>query len=147
MPMVDAWPEIVTDENPDPALRDAIVQPLRAFNISQVGPIILARLAILLRDPESRAIVGGLWGQSVADWMFVDLLFVPETLRNRGIGTSLIAQAELIARKRNCVGLWLHTGTFQAPSFYEKLGYHRFGQIPHFPRGHQTYFYSKRLDG
>jgi GNAT superfamily N-acetyltransferase len=143
---IAAAPRITVDENPVPDLQAQIGAPLRAFNISQIGPISAQALAILLRDPESNEIVGGLWGKSVADWMFVDLLVVPEALRKRGIGTALLRQAEDIARKRNCAGVWLHTGTFQAPGFYEKLGYERFGQIPDFPRGHKTFFYSKRLD-
>jgi GNAT superfamily N-acetyltransferase len=143
---IAAAPRIIVDENPAPGLRDQIGAPLRVFNISQVGPINVQALAILLRNPESDEIVGGLWGQSVADWLFVDLLVVPEASRKRGIGTSLLRQAEDVARKRNCVGVWLSTGTFQAPVFYEKLGYEQFGQIADLPRGHKTFFYSKRLD-
>ncbi len=142
---MDAVPAIEVDENPDLALRDSILKPLRAFNASQVGPISAERIAVLLRDPKSGEVVGGLWAHSVADWMFVDLLFVPEAWRSRGIGRSMMARAEEAARKRNCVGVWLHTGTFQAPGFYEKLGYSRFGEIADYPRGHATYFYCKRL--
>ena len=54
------------DESPDPALRDAILKPLRAFNESKIGPIKAEPLAIVLRDPQSGAIMGGLWGTSVA---------------------------------------------------------------------------------
>lgn len=143
---MEKW-KITVDEKPDAALRDAILKPLRAFNESQVGPISAQHLAILIRDPSSDEVIGGLWGYSVADWLFVDLLSVPETARKRGIGSSMLKQAEEIAQKRGCVGIWLHTGTFQAPGFYEKQGYGRFGQLPDYPRGHQTYFYAKRLDG
>ena len=140
-----AEPEIIIDETPDPALRAAILRPLRDYNTSKVGPITARPLAILLRDPESVEIVGGLWGQSVADWLFVDLLSVPEHMRTRGIGSSLMEKAEEVAAQRDCVGVWLHTGTFQAPGFYEKLGYLRFGTINDFPIGHDTFFYFKRI--
>ena len=126
-------------------MRDAILEPLREFNTSMVGEMRRQPLAIALRDPQNDAVIGGLWGHSVADWMFIDLLAVPETLRRRGIGASLMAQAEEIAIARGCVGLWLQTGTFQAPMFYEKLGYQCFGELPDYPRGHRNFYYCKRL--
>jgi ribosomal protein S18 acetylase RimI-like enzyme len=138
-------PRIDVDESPDPALRDAILKPLRAFNESQVGPIKAEHLAIALRGRDN-AITGGLWGYSVVGWMFVDLLVVPEELRGQGLGTELLRRAEHIARKRDCIGVWLHTGTFQAPGFYEKQGYTVFGTIPDYPLGHSTVYLMKRLN-
>ena len=137
-------PRIDIDENPDPALRDAILKPLRAFNESQIGPIKAEHLAIALRDDEG-AVTGGLWGYSVAGWMFVDLLSVPEAYRGQGLGSGLLRRAEQIAGKRGCIGVWLHTGTFQAPGFYEKQGYTAFGTIPDYPLGHATVYFMKRL--
>lgn len=138
-------PEIEIDENPDPALRDAILKPLRAFNESIIGAIKAEPLAIPLRDADG-AVTGGLWGNSVAGWLFVDLLVVPETFRGRGLGSEMLRRAEGIARKRGCTGVWLHTGTFQAPGFYEKRGYQAFGTLPDYPPGHATIYYMKRLD-
>jgi len=68
-------------------LLDAILEPLRAFNESQVGPIKAEPLAIALRDPESDAVSGGLWGLSVAGWFYVDLIVIPEGYRRQGLGT------------------------------------------------------------
>ena len=141
-----AEPRIEIDESPDPALREAILKPLRAFNESQVGPIDAAPLAIVLSDPQSGAITGGLWGTSVARWLYVDLLVVPEEFRGRGLGRQLLEKAEDIARKRGCVGMWLCTGTFQSPAFYEKRGFKAFGRVQDYPPGHDTIFFLKRLD-
>ena len=141
-----AEPRIEIDESPDPALRDAILKPLRAFNESHVGPVNVEPLAITLRDPDTGTITGGLWGTSVAGWLYVDLLVVPEEFRGRGLGTQLLSKAEEIARKRDCIALWLNTGTFQAPGFYEKRGFTSFGRVPDYPPGHDTIFFLKRLD-
>jgi GNAT superfamily N-acetyltransferase len=138
--------EVDVDESPDPALRDAILEPLRAFNESQVGPVKAEPLAIALRDPESGAVSGGLWGLSVASWLYVDVIVIPEGYRRQGLGTELLQTVEKIARKRGCIGVWLHTGTFQAPSFYEKLGFTAFGTVPDYPPGHATIYYLKRMD-
>jgi GNAT superfamily N-acetyltransferase len=143
---VTATPAIEVDEHPELALRDAILAPLRAFNESRVGPIKAEHLAVTVHDPQSGAVTGGLWGTSVAGWLYVDLLVVPEGLRGQGLGSEVLRRAEAIARKRGCIGLWLHTGTFQAPGFYEKQGFQAFGSVPDYPPGHATIFYLKRLD-
>ena len=144
--MMSGTPSIEVDESPDPTLRDAIVKPLKAFNERHVGPINPQTLAITVRDPESGEVIGGLWGGSVVSWLYVDLLVVPEEFRRQGMGTELLRQAEAIARKRGCIGMWLHTGSFQAPGFYEKRGFQAFGTVPDYPPGHATIFYLKKLD-
>jgi len=141
-----ATPRIDIDEAPDPALREAILKPLRAYNESRAGAFNPELLAITLRDPENNEITGGLWGTSVRGWLYVDLLVVPEEFRGQGIGTELLRQAGDIARKRGCIGLFLSSGSFQAPGFYEKLGFTAFGRIADYPLGHTTTYYQKRLD-
>ena len=138
---------VTVDEAPDPQLRQAILAPLRAYNAGFIGEIAVLPLAIFLHDPQTQEIVGGLWGQSAAGWLFVDLLFVPENLRRKGLGTALMRDAEAVAAKRGDIGVWLSTGSFQAPGFYERLGYGCFGTHPDYPRGHQTAYYCKRLVG
>ncbi|MBA2587220.1 MAG: GNAT family N-acetyltransferase [Alphaproteobacteria bacterium] len=137
-------PKIIVEETPDPAMRDEILKPLRAYNESKLGPIKAEPLAITLRDADG-AVTGGLWASSVVGWLFVDLLVVPEEFRSQGLGAELLQRAEDIARNRGCIGLWLHTGTFQAPGFYEKQGYTTFGTIPDYPLGHDTVYFMKRL--
>ena len=136
-------PDIIVDETPGPGIREAILRPLREYNISKVGPIAVEPLAILLRDPESGTIVGGLWGQSVADWLYVDLLSVPEKARARGIGSALMRKAEEIAVKRNCAGVWLNTGSFQAPAFSKSLAICGLGHCPIIPEAMRPFIISR----
>jgi GNAT superfamily N-acetyltransferase len=89
--------------------------------------------------------LGGLWAQSYYDWLFVDLLVVPKRLRGQGIGTELLGRAEAEARARGCVGVWLDTFSFQAPTFYPRHGYAVFGEIANYPAPHRRLFLSKRL--
>ena len=138
-------PIIETTETPDPADRHAILAPLAAYNESKVGPTAVLPLAILLRDPGDNRIIGGLTGRSLYDWLFVEWLVVPETLRGQGIGRQLMGRAEAVARERGNVGVWLDTFEFQARPFYEKLGYSVFGEIGEFPRGSSRYFLKKQL--
>ena len=138
-------PEIVVDEHPDPGLRDSILKPLLDYNISKVGKAHHETVAVLLRHPETGAVSGGLWGIVVADWLFVELLFVPEDCRGRGLGAKLMQEAEAIAVRRGCIGIRLDTFTFQAPGFYDKLGYTAFGALDDHPRGHRRIYYFKKL--
>jgi GNAT superfamily N-acetyltransferase len=138
-------PKIVVDETPDPNLREEILRPLRDYNASKVGPVVIAPLAVFLRHPESDAIIGGLWGTSAAGWLHIELLYVPDEFRTRGIGSFLIKKAEEVAAKRGCVGIRLDTFTFQAPGFYEKLGYRMFGRLMGHPEGHEHIYYFKNL--
>jgi ribosomal protein S18 acetylase RimI-like enzyme len=139
-------PVITIEEKPDPKLRDEILKPLRAFNESKLGPIKNEPVAITLCDPKNGTVIGGLWGASVVGWLYVDLLAVPEEFRGLGLGRQLLTKAEDVARKRGCRGMWLYTATFQAPGFYEKLGFERFGAIPDYIAGHDNIYYAKRWD-
>lgn len=140
-------PTIERIETQDQAARKAILDVLDAYNQLRSGRADGVQwLGLLLREPGSEAIAGGLWGVSYYDWLFIDLLVVPETMRGQGLGTQLIQQAEAVARERGCIGVWLDTFSFQARPFYERLGYRVFGEIADYPPGHSRYYLAKRLD-
>ena len=101
-------------------------------------------LAIALKN-ERGGIEGGLTGHSVWGWLYVKYLWVTEARRCSGFGGRLLDRAEDIAWERGCTGVWLHTLSFQAPAFYERQGYQKFGEIPDFPKGHKRLFYRKTL--
>jgi ribosomal protein S18 acetylase RimI-like enzyme len=64
-------------------------------------------------------------------------LFVQEDARGRGQGTALMQAVEKEARSRNCQQIVLETYDFQAPIFYQKLGFQTVGRISDYPRGHE----------
>lgn len=125
--------------------REAILKPLRAYNLGHTGPLPFETVGILLRDPASNQVVGGLYAKISAGWMFIELLSVPEQLRTQGAGSRLMAAAEDLARQKGCGGIWLDTFSFQAPGFYRKLGFSEFGHIADYPKGHQRHFFQKSL--
>lgn len=103
--------------------------------------------AIALEAWDGDVRIGGVTAKLGREWVFIELLALDEMARGKGAGASLIAQLEAIAKERGKIGVWLDTYSFQAPGFYEKLGYQRVGLIPDYPQGHARYFYAKRLDG
>jgi GNAT superfamily N-acetyltransferase len=126
--------------------RPAILERLREFNTSKAGPANWEPLCVAILDEEG-ALEGGLYGNTLYDWLVIELLFVPERLRGSGVGAQLVAEAEQHARARGCIGAWLDTFSFQAPGFYEKLGYCLAGTIPDHPVGGASYLMIKRWDG
>jgi GNAT superfamily N-acetyltransferase len=127
----------------DDSVRQAIVGPLVAYNALRTGTSDYKPLAVVITE-DSR-VVGGLCGRTAYGWLFVELLFVPESLRGQGIGTDLMKRAEREAVARGCRSAWLDTFEFQARGFYERMGYTCFGELADYPSGFSRYFMKKTL--
>ena len=116
-------------ENPDTEARDLILALLHADNSRKTSRQERSDFAVLLRDLATREVVGGLWAMDDFGWAFITYLYVPPELRGLRLGEQMMIEAEAIARERGMVGLWVNTFDFQAPGFYEKLGYTIFGRL------------------
>ena len=135
----------LTDAN-EQAAREAILRPLMRFNANAAGRAEdWRRLAVLLSDPGTNEVIGGLWGETMYDQLHIDLLFIPEPFRRTGLGRLVMAEAEAEAIRRRCRGSWVDTFSFQARGFYEKLGFTLMGVIDDHPIGHQRFFLKKRF--
>ena len=60
------------------------------------------------------------------------------------VGTTLMREAERVAVERGCHSAFLDTFSFQAPGFYQKLGYEIFATLDYPPR-HKRHFLKRRL--
>ncbi len=78
-------------------------------------------------------------------WLFVELLAVPERLRGQGMAGALLARAEEEARARGCIGAYIDTINPVACRAYERAGYHVFGRIENFAKGHDVCWLIKRF--
>ncbi|GAB7540068.1 GNAT family N-acetyltransferase [Burkholderia sp. 3C] len=129
----------------DEAVRKRIVEPLVQYNVNaSSAPAGHRPLVVALRDAGGE-IVGGLWGMTGYEWLFTQLLVVPEAARGSGVGTRLMRLAEQEAVARGCHHAWLDTFSFQARPFYERLGYACFAELPDYPTGFSRYFMKKAL--
>ena len=132
-------------ETPAAADTKAVLDGLVAFNDAATGgPAGKRPLAVLLRD-EAGNTVGGAVGASWYGWMYVELFHIPESFRGRGEGRRIMQAVEAEARARGLLGIRLDTFSFQAPGFYERLGFTRIGTIEDHPPGHARHWYVKRL--
>jgi GNAT superfamily N-acetyltransferase len=129
---------------PEEATRRAVLDPLVAYNRVKTGRDDHRPLILTIEDSDGK-VIGGLWGRTAYDWLFVELLFVPESVRGRGVGKDLLSRAEREAATRGCHSAWLDTFEFQARGFYERLGYTCFGELADYPAGSTRYFLKKAL--
>ena len=143
-PEVQGWP-LRLEAAPDAAMRAEILAPLVAHNEAQVPNGNWGLLALTVRDAGG-AIVGGLWGRTGYGMLFVELLALGPA-RGMGLGRQVMSLAEAEAHRRGLSGIWLDTWTFQAPGFYERLGFTECGRITDYPPGHDRIFYVKRFQG
>lgn len=135
---------IVTDEADDESIQ-IIGSGLNHFNDMHVGYADRRQLAVLVRDPHSGDVVGGASGRTSLGLLFLDLFHLPETLRGMGIGTEVLRRFEEEGRRRGCRSAVVYTISFQAPQFYERNGWVRFGEVPCDPPGTSRVFLSKAL--
>jgi ribosomal protein S18 acetylase RimI-like enzyme len=92
-----------------------------------------------------QAVAGGIGGASHWRWCYIRQLWVAEAWRRRGLGGRLLAQAETLARARDCVGLYVDTFDAAAAAFYERAGFAVFGRIDGFPPGGARLFLQKNI--
>ena len=131
---------ISPNENEIKYIRDA----LKRFNDESVGKDGHTPLNIVEYD-ENDNLIGGLLGGTYWGWMYVDILWVHEEHRHKGIGSRLLREAEKEAVCRGCHHVHLDTMSWQAPDFYKKHGYEVIGILPDIPNGNQKYLLMKAL--
>ena len=138
-------PEIIVTDAADDESIQVIGKGLNHFNDQHVGYGDRQPLAVLVRDPQSGDVVGGASGRTSLGLLFLDLFHLPETLRGMGIGTEVLRRFEEEGRRRGCRSAVVYTISFQAPQFYERNGWVRFGEVPCDPPGTSRIFLSKAL--
>jgi GNAT superfamily N-acetyltransferase len=134
-------------ETPGSEAEAVIRDGLGAYNFAKAGYRDHRPLAILVRDPESDDIVGGLLGRTSFGLLYVDRFFLPESRRKQGLGSRIIKMAEEEGRRRGCSRAMLTTLSFQAPGFYERQGWQVLARVECEPPGHTRFLMIKKLEG
>jgi len=121
-----------------------IRQGLAAFNDTAYIPAERTALAIFVRD-ETGTVKGGLYGYTAWGWLYVQWLWLDESLRGQQLAGRLLAAAEIEAQVRGCHGAVIDTFNPKARHAYERAGYQVFGELADFPKGHSRTYLQKRL--
>ncbi|MEM6677473.1 MAG: GNAT family N-acetyltransferase [Pseudomonadota bacterium] len=78
---------------------------------------------------EDGAMIGGIHAYVLYGWCFIKLLAIEPGHRGKGLGETLMQQLEERMRAEGVIGLWVDTYEYQAPGFYERLGFTRYGTL------------------
>lgn len=98
-----------------------------------------------MRQDDTGAVFAGISGYTWGGCCYVSYLWVLGSRRGRGIGARLMQAAETHARRKGCVVMLLSTHDFQAPGFYERLGFERQAVVADHPPGHASIILARRL--
>ena len=94
---------------------------------------------------ESGRVVAGIDGAEYWRIVHVRRLWVHADYRSRGLGRRLMCWAEERGRELGCAAVVVDTMSFQAPGFYERLGYRRFGMSEGYEGGASRHYFEKEL--
>ena len=136
---------LIVETEPSPASIRFLEERLYDFNVRTTGIADGNLISLFLRAPDGST-VGGLYGWTWGKTCYVRYLFVPESMRGQGEGTRLMRAVEMEAKARNCCQIVLETHDFQAPGFYQKLGFDVISRVGNYPQGHQYLTLVKHLD-
>ena len=131
-------------ENTESQKAQKIGELVRSYNRSKREAAESESLNLYIEDEHGR-LLAGLVAETFGNWLEIEYLFVKEELRGQGIGSQLLQQAEIEAKKRNCRYVFVNTYQFQAPAFYQKHGYKEVFTMKNYPYTGQRHYYQKEL--
>jgi GNAT superfamily N-acetyltransferase len=107
--MTEKTNEVIVTDKADPIAQRVIRAGLSQYNREMAGHNDARSLSVLMSDPDSGKVIGGLLGRTSLGLFFIDLLFLPKTLRGNGVGSEVIRRAEAEAKERGCSTAVLYT--------------------------------------
>ncbi len=140
-----AQPQLIVTDEVTPEMQAVVRRGLDEHNDEAVGYSDRQAIAVMARDPETGMILGGAIGRSSLGLLFLELFHLPKSHRGVGLGGEILRRFEEEGRRRGCVAAVLYTISFQAPAFYERHGWRRFGEVACLPQGTSRIFLSKSL--
>jgi len=121
--------EVINEQ--DTTVFDALVAGVREHNAEHMGREKSKPLSVVARDEDDK-LIGGVSGRTVYQHFLIDVVWVDKKTRGTGLGRRLMELAESEAKKQGCVAAQVDTLSFQAPVFYEKLGFEVVGRVTGF---------------
>jgi GNAT superfamily N-acetyltransferase len=128
--------ELMVESEPSPRDVRFLREGLYEYNVRATGISDGNFLSLFARAPDGSP-VAGIFGWTWGGTCYIRYLFVSENMRGQGQGTRLMRAVETEAKSRGCRQIVLETHDFQAPRFYQKLGFTRVYAIDELP-GRQT---------
>ncbi len=123
---------------------EAIDRGLHSYNQRSADLDAIRRFAVYARQADGTLAGGALarWWGAACELM---QLWVDQPLRRQGVGASLMQRVETLAIEHGCCLIYLDTFSFQAPEFYQRLGYETACRFDGFPDGGSKFILRKAL--
>lgn len=94
---------------------------------------------------ESGRVVAGITGAAYWGKLHIRILWVHPDYQSEGLGSQLMDWIEQRGKELGCTSVMVDTMSFQAPAFYERRGYRRFGVSNGYEGGASRYYFEKEL--
>jgi ribosomal protein S18 acetylase RimI-like enzyme len=108
--------------NISPEFEDILYQGISENAFQKKGLPPMEPFSIILKD-QNQKILGGLSGVIFYGSLYVDSLWVDETIRGQDWGTKLMKESEKMGREHGVKFINLNTMDWEALPFYQKLGF------------------------
>ena len=102
-------------------------------------------LSLVLKDHEG-TIVGGIITSTLYWTQYLEVLWVDKKYRGYGFGRDLVMEANRLAKKQGCISSHTYTFSWQAPDFYQAVGYKLIATYDGYHDGITELILMKRLD-
>lgn len=123
----------------------ALWDGIESFTQPIVGDTGRHNLSFLLHN-DNAEIVGGVQGNyDNFGWLWIDSLWVSESVRGHGFGIQLLNKIEAIALENGCKNSHLTSFSYQAADFYIKHGYEVFGELKNYSKQNSRCWLKKEL--
>lgn len=133
--------EIINNECDE--IVDALVQGVREYNGEKMDGEKSQPLTVTAHNDQGQ-LIAGVHGRTIYNQFLIHVAWVEKTHRKTGLGRQLMELAESEAKKRNCVAAQVDTLSFQAPDFYQRLGFEVVGLITGVPQSPDRFFLFKK---
>lgn len=134
--------EVCTPEN-----AQRIVDGINEYNFSKVPALSenWKPLEFIVKNEHGLEIAGVLGGIDCYLGLEINILWVKEEYRTKGLGSTLLKHMETVAVENGATIAVLDTFDFQAEGFYLKNGYKIIGEIKDYPKNYRRIYLTKKL--
>ena len=126
-----------------------VVDGLNAYNKQQLDWFlkdIYTPIQLVAKNDEGKIVGGILGGVGYYAGFYIRIFWIDENERGKGLGTKMLKMAEEKAKENGATMVTLDTFSFQAETFYIKMGYDEIGRINDYPKeGEAHVFFKKEL--
>lgn len=127
-----------------PEIEAFLADRIYEFNAKATGYFDGESFSGTQRD-ELGVIRAGICGYTWGGCCYISYLWVDESQRGRGLGTALLDAAEKHAKTKGCTVALVATHSFQAPGFYDRMGYTQQTVVQDHPVGHASMIFAKLM--